>query len=158
MCIRDSCTYILDTNATRFPQFQYCINILVDTPGVTLPVSVQSSFGFLMTRPDTQHRFDACLKHYLFCAGGGMPSSPRVEPITSLLCTRTFRGSSYHYQQNVYLKALGRRECTFPVPWSSYILQCPGRSRYHVSSKIDITNILFSTLPSRWSPTFGFNA
>ena len=35
-----------DTNATRYPQFQYCINIFVDTPGVALPVSVQSSFGF----------------------------------------------------------------------------------------------------------------
>ena len=39
---------------------------------------------------------------------------------------------------NVYPKAVGRREYTFPVPWSSYISQRPGRSRYSVSSKIDI--------------------
>ena len=39
---------------------------------------------------------------------------------------------------NVYLEAVGRREYTFPVPWSSYISQRPGRSRYSVSSKIDI--------------------
>ena len=65
-----------DTNATSYPQFQYCINILVDTPGVALPASVQSPFGFLTTRLDTQHHFDACLKH-CFVPGVAYPPPPR---------------------------------------------------------------------------------
>ena len=68
-----------DTNATRYPQFQYCINILVGTPGVALPVPVQSSFGFLTTRLDTQHRFDACSKHYILCTGGGITPPPALN-------------------------------------------------------------------------------
>ena len=135
------CTYILDTNATRFPQFQYCINILVDTPGVTLPVSVQSSFGFLMTRPDTQHRFDACLKHYLFCAGGGMPSSPRVEPITSLLCTRTFRGSSHYYTLFISRPLAGVNtlcRCHGPLTYRSALVErgIPYRRKYKYEHRL----------------------
>ena len=62
---------------------------------------------------------------------------PRVEPITSPLCTRTFREFIVPLY-NVYLEAVDRREYTFPVPWSAYISQHPGRSRYSVSSLIDI--------------------
>ena len=68
-----------DTNTTRYPQFQYCIFILVDTPGVAFPVPVQSSFGFLTTRLDTQHRFDACSNHYLLCTRGGITSPPALN-------------------------------------------------------------------------------
>ena len=67
-----------DTNATRYPQYQYCISILADTPGVALAVSVQSPLGFL-TRLDIQHRFDACLKHYLLRTGGGIPYPPALN-------------------------------------------------------------------------------
>ena len=45
---------------------------------------------------------------------------------------------------NVYLKTVGRREYTLRVPWSFYISQRPGRSRYSVSSKIDVRT--FSSL------------
>ena len=36
------------------------------------------------------------------------------------------------------LEAVGRREYTLPVPWSSYISQRPSRSRYSVSSELDL--------------------
>ena len=124
-----------DTNATRYPQFQYCIFILVDTPGVALPVSVQSSFGFL-TRPDTRHRFDACLTHYLLCTGGGIASPLRWTDYLTAVYTHVSGFIALLY--TVYLEAVGRREHPLPVPWSSYISQRPGRSRYSVSSKIQI--------------------
>ena len=58
---------------------------------------------------------------------------------------------------NVYLESVGRREYTFPVPWSSYISRRPGRTRYSVSSKIDIrTSSCLSCLQGgrrRWAST-----
>ena len=146
-----------DTNATRYPQFQYyIINILVDRPGFPLPVSVQSSFGFLTTRLDTQHRFDACLKHYqVLCTGGSILSPPALTDYLTAVHTHV---SGFTVPLcNAYLKAVGRREDTFPVPWSSYISQRPGRSRYSVSSKIYIrTSSSLSCLLGRrrrWTST-----
>ena len=123
-----------DTNATRYPQFLYYINILVDKPGVALPVSVQSSFGFLTTRLDTQHRVDACSKHFLtLYQGWHNPSPPRLTDYLTAVYTHV---SGFIVQiHNVYLEANGRREYTSPVPWSSYISQRLGRSRYSVPSK-----------------------
>ena len=101
-----------------------------------MPVSVQPSFDFLTTLLDTQHRFDACLKHYqVLCTGGSILSPPALTDYLTAVHTHV---SGFTVPLcNAYLKAVGRREDTFPVPWSSYISQRPGRSRYSVSSKID---------------------
>ena len=90
-----------DTNATRYPQFQCCMDILVDTPGVALPVSVQSSFWFLDDTPEYTASLRCLLKALLTLYRGRHTLPPRVQLITSLLCTRTFRGSSYHYIQSL---------------------------------------------------------
>ena len=53
--------------------------LLVDTPGVALQMSVQSSFAFLTTRLDAQHSVDACSKNYSLCTGVALFVSP-VQP------------------------------------------------------------------------------
>ena len=53
-------------------------------------------------------------------------SEYRYRVRTKLHCSTRFIVPLY----NVYLKAAGRREYTFPVLWSCYISQRPGRSRY----------------------------
>ena len=121
------------TNATRYPQFQYRINILVDTPGVALPVFVQSSFGFLTTHLDTQHRFDACSKHFVLCTGGIITPPTRW---TDYL-TAVFAHVSGVYRTAIQCWYRGRRPSWIHlsvVMVLYYISQRPGRSRHCVSS------------------------
>ena len=116
------------TNATRYPQFEYRINILVDTPGVALPVSVQSSFGFLTTHLDTQ-----CCVH------------------------AHFGSSSYRYRMFISRPLTGVNtlsRCYGLLPYRHALVDhgIPYRHKYIY------TYILSSTLPSRWSPTLGSTA
>ena len=114
------CTYS-DTNATRYPQFQYCSNILVDTPGVALPVSVQSSFGFLDDPPGYTASLRRLLKALLTLYRGWHNPSPALNRLTNAVDTHVSGFIVPLLVDNVYLKAVGRREYTFPVPWSSYL-------------------------------------
>ena len=117
------------TNATRYPQFQYRIDILVDTPGVALPVSVQSSFGFLTTHLDTQ-----CCVH------------------------AHFGSSSYRYRMFISRPLTGvntRSRCHSLLTYRSALVD--RGIMYRHKKILKYTYIFSSTLPSRWSPTLDSN-